>query len=203
MNSLLLVEDDPALSSYLAEALQQEGYVVFCADSRPHALAVTPQPALAIVDLGLPPAASRTTEGLLLIDALLARAPNTKIIVLTGQDEESSAFEAVRRGAFDFLTKPAKLEKIKAALERAQLFLNQDKKLEAAGEARIQITARLADGPKEVSSTVEEQLVRSTLASSHGNVAEAARQLGLAREHLYYYIKKYGIYLDRSPGNNE
>ncbi len=203
MNSLLLVEDDPALSSYLAEALQQEGYQITCADSRPAALSVSPQPTLAIVDLGLPPAASRTTEGLLLIDALLARAPNTKIVVLTGQDEESSAFEAVRRGAFDFLTKPASLGKIKAALERAQLFLNQEKKLEAVGESRIQITARLADGPKEASSAVEEQLVRSTLANCNGNVAEAARQLGLAREHLYYYIKKYGIQLERSPGMNE
>jgi DNA-binding NtrC family response regulator len=197
MNSLLLVEDDPALSSYLAAALQQEGYEVICADTRLSALAVTPPPSLAIVDLGLPPAASRTTEGLMLIDALLLRAPITKVIVLTGQDEESSAFEAVRRGAFDFLTKPAALSAIKVALKRAELFLTQEQKLEAAGEKRIQITARLSDGPKEASSAVEEQLVRSTLAKSNGNVAEAARQLGLAREHLYYYIKKYGIQFGR------
>lgn len=199
MDFLLLVEDDPALSSYLAETLQQEGYEVVCADTRAQALAVCPVPALAIVDLGLPPAVSRTSEGLLLIDALLAREPHTKIIVLTGQDEESSAFETVRRGAFDFLTKPASLNKIKAALERARLFLVQEQKLEAVGESRIQITARLADGPKEASSAVEEQLVRNALAHSHGNVADAARQLGLAREHLYYYIKKYGIQLIRSP----
>ncbi|MDD5058546.1 MAG: response regulator [Sideroxydans sp.] len=198
MNTLLLVEDDPALSSYLASALQQEGFKVTSADSRASALAVTPQPTRAIVDLGLPPAASRTTEGLMLIDALLARAPKTKIIVLTGQDEESSAFEAVRRGAFDFITKPAALSKIKASLDRAELFLNQERKLEAVGETRIQITARLSDGPKEASSAVEEQLVRGALANSNGNVAEAARQLGLAREHLYYYIKKYGIQIGRA-----
>lgn len=203
MRSLLLVEDDPALSSYLALALQQDGYAVCCANTRASALAAFPQPPLAIIDLGLPPAASQTTEGLLLIDALLAQSPNTKIIVLTGQDEESSAFEAVRRGAFDFLTKPAALAKIRAALLRAELFLNQEKKLGDVGEARIQLTARLADGPKEVSSAVEEQLVRSALAASNGNVAEAARQLGLAREHLYYYIKKYGIQIERAHEKHE
>lgn len=193
MNTLLIIEDDPALSIYLASALESEGYQTLCAHSRQEALAITPQPTLTLLDLGLPPATSRISEGLLLIDTLLARAPHSKIIVLTGQNEESAAYEAIRRGAFDFLTKPVPLNAIKIALQRAQLFLRQEEKLNVVGEARIQVTIKLADGPKEASAAIEEQLVRSTLTSACGNVTEAARRLGLAREHLYYYIKKYGI----------
>src|SRR5487761_2484828 len=86
--SLLIVEDDEALASYLARVMIDAGYQVFCAHTRAAALAIKPQPLLALVDLGLPPAENRISEGMFLIDALLANDPHTKIIVVTGQDEE-------------------------------------------------------------------------------------------------------------------
>jgi len=72
--ALLIVEDDEALSSYLASSMSNAGYRVACARTRPEALEIRPQPLLALVDLGLPPAENFTSEGLFLIDALLARA---------------------------------------------------------------------------------------------------------------------------------
>ncbi len=196
--ALLIVEDDEALSSYLASSMSNAGYRVACARTRPEALEIRPQPLLALVDLGLPPAENFTSEGLFLIDALLAREPNSKIIVVTGQDEESAAFEAVRRGAFDFLCKPAAMSDIKAAIKRASLFLHHEEHLSDAGETRLHITVRLADGPKDSADAVEEQIVRGALADTHGNVTEAARRLGLVRENMYYYLKKYGIQLNRT-----
>lgn len=196
--ALLIVEDDEALASYLTSAMEGEGYRVVCAHSRQAALAISPQPLLALLDLGLPPAENRISEGLFLIDALLANEPHSKIIVVTGQDEESAAFEAVRRGAFDFLSKPAAMNDVKAAIKRAYLFLHHEEHLSESGEARLHITVRLANGPKETGSAVEEQMVRGTIADTHGNVTEAARRLGLVREHLYYYLKKYGIQLNRT-----
>ena len=196
--ALLIVEDDEALASYLARVMTDAGYQVSCAHTRPGALAIKPQPLLALVDLGLPPAESRISEGMYLIDALLANDPHTKIIVITGQDEESAAFEAVRRGAFDFLCKPVAMLDIKAAIKRASLFLHHEGHLTETGEARLHITVKLANGPRDTADAVEEQLVRSTLADTHGNVTEAAKRLGLVREHLYYYLKKYGIHPDRA-----
>jgi DNA-binding NtrC family response regulator len=196
--ALLVVEDDEALSSYLASVMIAEGYRVVCARTRQEALAIEQQPQLALVDLGLPPAANRTSEGLFLIDALLAQDPHSKIIVITGQDEESAAFESVRRGAFDFLCKPASMNDVKAAVKRAKMFLHHEEHLSESGEARLHITVRLADGPKDTADAVEEQMVRGTLANAHGNVSEAAHRLGMEREHLYYYLKKYGIQLHRS-----
>lgn len=195
-STVLLVEDDLALSGYLASALKSSGYSVQTAHDRAQALAIfqSPKPpALVLLDLGLPPHASTMTEGLAVLDQGLRAVPDAKVIVLTGQDEHAAALEAVRRGAFDFLVKPASLPGILAALRRAELFVQQEGRLAQTGEARLHLTARLGEGPKEAAANAEEQLLRRVLAASNYNVAEAARQLGLAREHVYYYLNKYGI----------
>lgn len=195
--AVLLVEDDLALSGYLASSLKDAGYVVQVAFDRAQTrkILATPQPpALVLLDLGLPPHPSSMTEGLALLDEALQRAPDSKIIVLTGQDDEAAALEAVRRGAFDFLVKPATLASIFDALRRAELFVRQEHRLAQTGEARLHLTARLGEGPKEAASIAEEQLLRRVLAATGHNVAETARQLGLAREHVYYYLNKYGLH---------
>ncbi len=198
--AVLLVEDDLALSGYLASALRDAGYAVQTAHDRTQALKflAAPQPAaLMLLDLGLPPHAGTMTEGLALLDEALRLAPAIKVIVLTGQDEDAAALQAVRRGAFDFLVKPAALTTVFAALRRAELFVRQESRLTVAGEARLQLTARLDEGPREAAANAEEQLLRRVLAATGYNVAETARRLGLAREHVYYYLNKYGL---RRPG---
>lgn len=195
--TLLIAEGDEDLATSLASAMTVDGYRVLCAHSRSEALAIKPQPLLALVDLSLPPAQNLITEGMFLIDALLANEPHSKIIVFTEQDEESAAFEAVRRGAFDILNKPATIPEIQAAIKRATLFLRHEEQLSESGEERLHITVRLANGPKDSADAVEEQIVRGAMADTCGNVTEAARRLGLVRENLYYYLKKYGIQLQR------
>ena len=198
--SLLIVEDDQALAGYLAAALAEQGYVVTKAHDRAEALAhlaLHTHPRLVLLDLGLPPAPSAMTEGLALLDECVATWPLIKIIVLTGQDESAAAHEAVRRGAFDFLVKPASVASITQALNRAALFVREELRMAEAGEARVHLTARLSEGPKEAAASAEEQLVRRALTETGYNVADAARRLGMAREHVYYYLNKYGI---RRPG---
>ncbi|MBU3739040.1 MAG: response regulator [Rhodoferax sp.] len=194
--TLLLVEDDPALNDYLANALGQSGYQVLRAFDRRQAIQLlqgAELPGIALMDLGLPPHASGMSEGLTLLDDYLLRVPQAKAIVLTGQDEDSAAFEAVRRGAFDFLTKPVGIPEIIRALDRARLFSHNEQRLTAHGETRLHLTARLSEGPKEAAAGAEEQLLRRIFVSSGYNVAETARRLGLAREHVYYYLRKYGV----------
>jgi transcriptional regulator with GAF, ATPase, and Fis domain len=55
------------------------------------------------------------------------------------------------------------------------------------------LTAPIAEGVKEFGEAAQERLVRAVLAESQFNVAQAARKLGLTREHLYYFMKKFGI----------
>jgi len=190
--SLLIVEDDQALAGFLAATLGDQGYTVRQAHDRDSALAC-PIPALVLLDLGLPPAPSTMTEGLALLDELLHRAPSVKVIVLTGQDERAAALEAVRRGAFDFLVKPAAVATIVQSLRRAALFAGEESRMAEVGEARLHLTARLNEGPKEAAAAAEEQLLRRTLTETEYNIAETGRRLGMAREHVYYYLNKYGI----------
>lgn len=193
---LLIVEDDPALCAYLAAALGAEGYAVRPAHDRAGALsafATLPSPEIVLLDLGLPPQPGTMVEGLRLLDELLQRAPAAKIIVLTGQDEDAAAFEAIRRGAFDFLIKPVALETLIQALKRAALFARQEERMGAGGEARLNLTARIGEGPAEIAAAAEEQLLRKVLSESAWNIAEVARRLGLSRENVYYYLKKYGL----------
>jgi DNA-binding NtrC family response regulator len=122
----------------------------------------------------------------------------SKVIAIACLEEKSAAFEAIRRGAFDFLEKPVETGDIKAAIKRASLFLHHEEHLSKTGETRLHITVRLADGPKDTADAVEERILRGTLADARGNVTEAARRLGMVREHMYYYLKKYGIQPNRT-----
>ena len=195
-NFILLVEDDPTLSGYLTSSLTDVGYQVQATPDRASALGVLGSalpPSMLLLDLGLPPHASTMSEGLSLLDAALQLVPGIKVIVLTGQDEDAAALEAIRRGAFDFLVKPASLAAIHAAVRRASLFNQTEERMTVVGEARLHLTARLWEGPKEAASSAEEQLLRRTLVAAGYNIAEVARQLGMAREHVYYYLNKYGL----------
>lgn len=194
---VLLVEDDPALRLVMRNLLEDHEYHVQEADSRASAEAIfTADDDLAVVvlDLGLPPSPHTTSEGLATIRALTAYLHPAKIVVLTGQDEESSALAAVREGAFDFLAKPSASEDILNAVQRAALFYRNERTLaEQEGLTRLQINARVADGLKAVREDAEERLVRQVLKDTEFNVYQSAAKLGLKRESIYYFLKKFGI----------
>src|SRR5688500_14850659 len=96
MPRLLLVDDDPLISESLAFALADDYQVERAADrsAAVELLRAGSKPDLALIDLGLPPVPHLPNEGFKLIGDLLAHAPNVRILVLTGQNEESNARRA-------------------------------------------------------------------------------------------------------------
>lgn len=194
--AVLVVDDDAALRNYLVDVLEGQGLrVVFAYDQASALAGAASESELAVVvlDLGLPPYPSTMTEGLATLKVLLGMRPRAKVLVLTGQDEAAAARAVVRDGAFDFLTKPASLAQVLQSVQRALLFFRQEDVLAREGCAKLQLTALVTEGPREAAAQAEEQLVRRVMAQSGNKVAEAARRLGLAREHMYYYLNKYGI----------
>ncbi len=195
--TVLIVEDDASLRDWWAGSLEDMGYAVRSAASPAEAIAVARHANsafdLAVLDLGLPPHPNEPTAGLELLRLLILERPSLKIIVLTGQDEPSVALRAIGLGAFDFLNKPASSQRVREALARAVLFLQAEKQLSTDGQARMTLTAPISEGVREFGEAAQERLVRSVLAESQFNVAQAARKLGLTREHLYYFMKKFGI----------
>lgn len=196
---LLWVEDDPVLAAWFEDAMVQDGWQVLAAASRPEALKICEQTIhkgramLAVLDMGLPPNPSRPDEGLQLLAQLVQGWPLAKVVVLTGQDERAVGLRAVQAGAFDFLTKPVRLQTLRQSLARAAWFAESESQLQAQGHVRLSVTASLQEGLREASDSVSEQLIRRVLADCAFNVAATARTLGLEREQLYYHMKKFGI----------
>jgi two-component system, response regulator RegA len=194
--SLLLVEDDAALRTMLRAALEMQDFVVFDTGQRQDVLAIlkdAPEIGIVLLDLGLPPRPHETDEGIAVIRDIRQACFPVKIIVLTGQDQDSAALEAIHAGAFDFLAKPASIAAIVQAIDRASLFLRKERELGAAGIAQLQITTSMNEGLKAVRDEAEEKLVRTVLQETNFNVYQSARRLGVKRESIYYFLKKFGI----------
>ena len=77
------------------------------------------KPAVVTLDLGLPPDPGGDSEGLRILEELLQRQPATKVIVVTGREERSSAINAIARGAFDFYQKPLEPDILEFVVDRA------------------------------------------------------------------------------------
>ena len=116
---LLIVEDDPALQKQMKWAF--DAYDVAVASDREGALAQLRrvEPAVVTMDLGLPPAPDDATEGFNTLRDILALAPDTKVIVLTGQNDRANALKAIAMGAYDFFAKPFEPDVLTLTIERA------------------------------------------------------------------------------------
>lgn len=117
--SLLIVEDDLALQKQIKWSLDR--FESTTAHDRESALVQLRKnaPAVVTMDLGLPPDADSVSEGFRLLEQIIAYDPDTKVIVLTGQNDQANALRAVAMGAYDFFAKPFAPELLNLTVERA------------------------------------------------------------------------------------
>lgn len=161
--SLLLVDDDPVYRERLARAIAARGYDVRSAADAEEAvrLAEADSPELAVVDLRMPGA-----SGLDLLARLKTIDATTQVLILTGYGSISTAMEAVRNGASNYLTKPVDVDEILAAF------------------APDAAPAGAADTATPSLALVEWEHIQRVLSDCGGNLSEAARRLGLHRRSL-------------------
>jgi two-component system NtrC family response regulator len=116
---LLVIEDDLGLQKQLRWNF--DAYEVLLAGDRESALAQVRrhEPAVVTMDLGLPPDPDGATEGLATLQQILALAPDTKLIVLSGNQDRANAVKAIGMGAYDFHQKPFDPEILGLVVERA------------------------------------------------------------------------------------
>ena len=116
---LLVVEDDPGLQSQLRWCF--EGFEVVVAGDRQEAIAQVrrSRPSVVTLDLGLPPDPGGVSEGLAALDEIISLAPQTKVVVITGNDDRENAVKSIGLGAYDFYHKPVDPEIINLVVERA------------------------------------------------------------------------------------
>ncbi|ELX08770.1 acetoacetate metabolism regulatory protein AtoC [Janthinobacterium sp. HH01] len=118
-SKLLVVEDDTGLQKQLRWSL--DAYEVVVADDRESAMAQLRrhQPAVVTMDLGLPPDPDGAGEGLALLQQMLAAAPDTKVIILSGNQVREHALKAIAMGAYDFHQKPLDADTLSLVVARA------------------------------------------------------------------------------------
>jgi two-component system NtrC family response regulator len=119
---LLIVDDEEPIRNQMRWALNDD-YDVLLAEDRHSALEQMTQqrPGLVALDLGLPPHPRNAEEGLKTLGEILAVDHQTKVVVITGNQETASALKAIEQGAFDFFAKPADLNEVRVVLKRALL----------------------------------------------------------------------------------
>lgn len=169
--SLLLVDDDSVFRGRLARAFRERGWDVRVAADYDEAMAQAraDSPEHALVDLRMP-----GRSGLEVVRDLNAHDSSTQILVLTGYGSIATAVEAMRLGASGYLTKPADVDDILAAFERAsQPPLTNAPELNAPSLART-----------------EWEHIQRVLADCGNNVSEAARRLGMHRRSLQRKLRK-------------
>ncbi|WP_022661307.1 sigma-54-dependent transcriptional regulator [Paucidesulfovibrio longus] len=143
--TVLVVDDEPGHRQMVRAVLEVTGWRVLEADSGEAALDVLSRetPHTALVDMRMP-----GMDGLTLLREIHARMPGLPVVLLTAFGSVGSAVEAMKKGAYDYLTKPADNEELKAVLQKCWEYsrlLSENARLrkeaEAGSEARQLIGA--------------------------------------------------------------
>lgn len=113
---ILVVEDDPSMSFFLSEAMKKEGYQVDAVASGEEAVERIAQDRfnLVILDLKLP-----SMDGMEVLTNIKVTNPEVAIIMITAHGSKDIAIEAIRKGAYDYFTKPFGISEMRVVVKRA------------------------------------------------------------------------------------
>ncbi|THG82122.1 response regulator transcription factor [Pseudomonas sp. A-1] len=167
---LLLVDDDETFTRVLARAMSRRGLRVSVANSADAGLAQAERdtPDYAVLDLKMD-----GDSGLVLLPKLLALDSEMRVVILTGYSSIATAVEAIKRGACNYLCKPADADDVLAAL------LSEHADLDSL----------VPDNPMSVDRLQWEHIQR-VLAEHDGNISATARALGMHRRTLQRKLQK-------------
>lgn len=165
--TILILEDDERLSNVLKKDFEDHDFNVhqiFEISEISNSIIYTD----ALIDI-------RLSEGEFGLDAIYKiklTSPEAKIVVLSGYGSITTAVEAVKRGAIDYLTKPASFKEILSALNGDRIIKDENFKRRSLSE-------------------VEHEYIDYVLTKNAGNISKTAKDLGLHRQSLQRKLKKY------------
>jgi two-component system, NtrC family, response regulator AtoC len=177
VNKVLVVEDEPNLRKVLATLLRRQGYEVTVAEDGEQGLAEFEKNGAAVVvtDMVMP-----KVGGMEVLRAINARAPDVPVIIVTAHGTVDSAVEAIKLGAFDYITKPFEQAELQVVIAKAmrthamaQKAIKPDGRLRAAivGQSPqmheiFRIIDKVADTPSTVMITGESGTGKELIASA-------------------------------------
>jgi DNA-binding response OmpR family regulator len=189
VNRILIVEDEPRLSSFLEKGLRANGFTTtIVADGATASfMARDSEFDLLILDLGLP-----GKDGTVVLSELRAAGQRMPVVILTARDDVSDKVAGLEGGADDYVTKPFRFEEL---LARVRARLRDERTVEPtflrAGEVTLDLrTRRASANGRTVELTAREFTMLEVLMRHAGQV--------LSREQLLSHVWGY----DYDPGSN-
>ena len=172
MEKILVIDDDEAFCRTLSRSLERHSLQAFTAHTAEEALASVKahQPHKAGLDLRL-----GDDSGIQLIRPLLEIAPGLQIVVLTGFASLTTAVQAIKLGAINYLAKPVNVQSILKAFE------------EEAPEVVDEENPDFSPTPLK---QLEWEHIQRVLEENDGNISSTARQLGMHRRTLQRKLQK-------------
>ncbi len=182
MKTILIVDDEPRITTLVRDYLEHAGFTVITTGDGRNALSLvrTAKPDMVVLDLGLP-----EMDGLDVTRAM-RKLSNTPIIMLTARGEETDKLIGLELGADDYMTKPFSpkelVARIRAVLRRAEGARNNDHVQLAVCNLSIDPTRmRVARGDQVFDLTSTEFELLLTLARQPGRVFTRAQLLDAVR----------------------
>lgn len=167
----LLIDDNETFASLLQRGFTRHGLQLDWAANGPDALSKDQVYAGIILDLNL-----EQESGLHLLPQLLAHYPDTKILILTGYASITTAVNAIKIGATNYLPKPATVEQILQAFRGEMLEEIEEEEFETPSLKRM---------------TWEH--IQYQLNKNNGNISATARDLGMHRRTLQRMLNKHPV----------
>lgn len=162
---ILILEDDMSLARSLGSEFEDHGYQTHLAER-------IADIGSAIFDFAVLDMRLCGEFGLDAIAAVKEKSPDCRIVILSGYGSIATAVEAVKRGAVDYLTKPASFELIEKALLGVRVLPEPEFKAPSLSQ-------------------VEHEYIDFLLTKNEGNISKTAKDLGLHRQSLQRKLKKY------------
>jgi DNA-binding NtrC family response regulator len=201
---LLIVDDEEPIRKLLRARFERENYIVITAASAGEAeitLHKFPQTSLVISDVKMP-----GKDGITFTQEIKEKHPQLKVIVMTGHGEKSTAIQALRIGASDYLEKPFDMEEMTHAVKRA---LNESRleksSVPPAGDFNPKTplnpeawnegenTSSYTVLKKKWSEAFEKEYLTQVLTKHHGNVTAAAREAAVDRSNFLRLLRRHHI----------
>lgn len=169
--TLLIIDDDPVFAETLARSIGKRGYKTFVANTSEQALKLMGEEkkiAQIVLDMKL-----AETSGLKLLPQLLSASPGVSVVILTGYSSISTAVEAIKLGATNYICKPCDANEVLLAFNQAD------------GNSQAELPAT----PPSVN-RLEWEHIQRVLQENNGNISATARSLGMHRRTLQRKLQK-------------
>ncbi len=194
---ILLLDDDPGVGLAAQLLLQRRVAPITCLRRPAELMAAIGKlrPSVLLLDLNFGPGRTEGEQGLQLLAEVNKLAAAPVVVVMTAYADIDLAVQALRRGAFDFITKPwdnvRLIATCREALERfASRAQVPDASATTVGEEGAEPACSLAARSL---AAQERAALLAAMAAAEGNLSAAARSLGLSRAALYRRLDKHGL----------